>query len=365
MLTTNLKGKKKVLVLMSGGVDSSTAAFILKSRGFDVTGATMILFGDNNNLNEDPNVKDAKMVADFLGVRHVTLDLRTKFKSKVIDYFSKDYIQGRTPNPCVMCNKHIKFGEMLSFAKQNGFDYLASGHYANIFFDENLKEWLVKKAPTNKDQSYVLYNLKQEDLKYILLPLYEFEKTDVRKIAKESGLPVAEKPESQEICFIKGCNYSEFIKNNCNLKPQEGNFIDSKGNVLGKHSGVINYTIGQRSGLGVSFGKPVFVLDINSEKNTVTLGEEKELFSEGLFAKNVNIISKNLLPMGKEKYVHIKIRYNAKESPAKIFVFEDEKKDLKAKITFKESLKSVTKGQSVAFYKDDILLGGGVIESRF
>lgn len=364
-MALDLKEKKKVLVLMSGGVDSSTTALILKNQGFDVTGATMALFGDNNSLAEDPNVKDAKMVADFLKIKHIILDLRKKFKREVIDYFSNEYINGKTPNPCVMCNKHIKFGEMLSFAKKNGFDYLASGHYASIFFYENLKEWLIKKAPINKDQSYVLYNLKQEDLKYILLPLYEFEKTDVRKIAKEQGLPVAEKPESQEICFIKGCKYSDFIKNMCNFELKEGDFIDSKGNVLGKHSGVINYTIGQRSGLGVSFGKPVFVLDINSEKNTVTLGEEKELFSEGLFAKNVNIISKNLLPMGKEKYVHIKIRYNAKESPAKIFVFEDEKKDLKAKITFKESLKSVTKGQSVVFYKDDILLGGGVIESRF
>jgi len=364
MLAPVLKKKKKVLVLMSGGVDSSTAAFILKSRGFDVTGATMVLFGNNNNLGEDSNAKDAKMVADFLGVRHVTLDLRTKFKSKVIDYFSQEYISGRTPNPCVMCNKHIKFGEMLGFAKRNGFDFLASGHYAKIFFDENLKEWLIKKAPTNKDQSYVLYNLKQEDLKYILLPLHNFEKSDVRKIAKEQGLPVAEKPESQEICFIKGCNYSEFIKNKYNFEQKNGYFVDSKGNILGKHAGIINYTIGQRRGLGVSFGRPVFVLDINSEKNTVTLGEEKELFSRGLFAKYVNIISKKLLPIGEEKYAYVKIRYKAKETLAKIFVFEDEK-NLKAKITFKESLKSVTKGQSVVFYKDDILLGGGIIESRF
>ena len=359
------KNNKKVLVLMSGGVDSSTTALILKNRGFDVTGATMVLFGENDNVDEDPNVKDAKMVADFLGIKHIALNLKEKFKNKVIDYFLQEYLNGRTPNPCVRCNKYIKFGEMLNFATKNGFDYLSSGHYANVFFDENLREWLIKKASTSKDQSYVLYNLKQDDLKHIIFPLHSFKKEDVRKIAREHGLPVAEKPESQEICFIKGCNYSEFIKSKCNFKPKKGYFVDSRNNVLGEHDGIINYTIGQRRGFGLSFGKPVFVTNINNEKNTVTLGEEKELFSKGLFAKNVNVISKKLLPLGEEKDAYIKIRYKSKEALAKIFVFEDEKKDLKAKITFEESLKSVTKGQSVVFYKDDILLGGGVIESNF
>ena len=366
MLSFNTNKKiKKVLVLMSGGVDSSTAALILKNEGFDVTGVTMVLFSNSDNLNEDPNVKDAKMVADFLGIEHITLDLKEKFKKDVIDYFSREYVCGRTPNPCVRCNRYIKFGEMLHFTLENGFDYLSSGHYANVFYNENLKEWLIKKAPTRKDQSYVLYNLKQQNLKYILLPLYKFEKSDVRKIAKEHGLPVAEKPESQEICFIRGCNYSEFIKNKYNFEPEEGNFIDSKGKVLGKHKGIINYTIGQRRGFGLSFGKPIYVVNIDREKNTVILGEEKELFSKGLFAKDVNIISKKLLPIQEERNICIKIRYKSKEALAKIFVFEDEKKDLKAKITFEKSLKSVTKGQAVVFYKDDILLGGGTIESSF
>lgn len=361
----NLKGKK-VLVLMSGGVDSSVSALILKKSGCDVTGATMVLSSGDSSVNSDLNVKDAKMVADFLNIKHIALDLRDKFGNDVINYFCNEYMSGKTPNPCVMCNKKIKFGEMLKFAKKNGFDYIASGHYAKVSYDENLCEWTLKKSVQYKDQSYVLYNLKNEELKFILFPIGVLNKTEVRKIARENNLPVSEKPESQDICFIREGDHVDFIKKRCKIKKlKQGHFLDSAQNVLGTHEGIIKYTIGQRRGLGISLGKTIYVTNINSAKNTVTLGEESELFSNGLIASEVNIISKKLLPLNEKINAKIKIRYKSKEIAASILVFKDENSKLTAKVNFEEPVKSVTNGQSAVFYKNDTVLGGGVIKSRF
>ena len=360
--------KNRVLVLMSGGVDSSVTALLLKKRGFDVTGVTMVLFNDDNSkIIENKNVNDAKLVAKILNINHVTLDLRKKFKENVIDYFVDEYLNGRTPNPCVMCNKCIKFGVMFSFAKENGFNYIASGHYAHIFYSKDVEDWILEKSPTKKDQSYVLYNLKQEDLKHILLPLWNMEKSDVRNIAKEYNLPVAQKKGSQEICFIKDNDYTSFIKRRCS-KIKTGNFIDIKGNVLGKHEGIINYTIGQRKGLGITFGKPMYVTNINNLDYTVTLGGKSELSSNGLIAKNVNVISEKLLPLGKYIDVSVKLRYKSSEIDSTLIIKKSNsnKREITCKVTFKEpTFCSVTAGQSVVFYKNNIVLGGGIICSRF
>lgn len=367
-------GENRVLVLMSGGVDSSVTALVLKNKGFDVTGVTMVLYDeeDKSDVLEDKNVKDAKKVAKFLNINHIVLDLREQFKKSVIDYFVSEYLNGRTPNPCVMCNKCIKFGEMLSYCEKNNFNYIATGHYAHVFYDEHIKEWMLGKAKCSKDQSYVLYSLKQENLKNILMLLWNMEKSKVRNIARKYNIPVADKKESQDICFIKNNDYVEFIKNRCRCALRPGYFIDSKNNILGKHNGIFNYTVGQRKGLGASFGKPMYVTDINSVDCTITLGEKTDLLSKGLIADNVNIVSKKLLPLNEKIEINVKIRYKSSEIAGYLAVSENNVNtganlnSLTCKVVFKEpTLCPIAKGQSVVFYKDDIVLGGGVITSRF
>ena len=292
---------KRVMIGMSGGVDSSVAAYLLKKQGYEVIGVTMKLWQDDEEYDLIENdggccsleaVEDARAVADKLGIPFYVLNFKEVFKEKVIDYFIDEYLQGRTPNPCIACNKHIKFDDLYRRAMALGCDYVATGHYAKIEKDEETGRYLLTKSVTDKkDQTYALYNLTQEQLEHTLLPIGDYEKERVREIAKEMGMDVHNKPDSQEICFVKDNDYANYVKRHSNKRIKEGNFVDTKGNVLGKHKGIIYYTIGQRKGLGIAFGKPMFVLDINPKTNEVILGSNDDLFNRELIAKDVNLIT--------------------------------------------------------------------------
>lgn len=341
--------KKKVAIGLSGGVDSSVAAYLLKEQGYDVIGLTLRL------CSEVDVSEDAKKVAEILGIPHYILDLRDDFKENVIDYFVDEYMNGRTPNPCAVCNKKIKFGAMLDKAKELGAEYIATGHYAKI--EEHNGRYIIAAAEDEKkDQTYMLYGLSQEVLKHILMPCGEYSKDEIRKKAKEIGLEVHNKKDSMEICFIPDNNHGEYIKDLTNGEVKRGNFIDKNGKVLGKHKGIINYTIGQRKGLGLALGEPVFVIDILPETNQVVVGKEEEIFKTSLIAKDVNFIPFEKLENSME--VEAKIRYSMSRSKATISSLGNGK----VKVQFENKQRAITKGQCVVFYSKDILIGGGTIE---
>ena len=353
--------KKKVMLGMSGGVDSSVAAYLLKEQGYDVIGVNMMLSNDNTEeekrMTED-SIRDARRVAEKLDIPLHVLDFRREFKEKVIDDFIKEYAQGRTPNPCIVCNKFIKFGLFFDVAEKFGCDYVATGHYARVERDEKTGRLVLKKGESaKKDQTYNLYNIKQEQLERILLPIGNYEKDAVREIAKKIGLDVHNKKDSQEICFIKDNDYVRYLKENSDIKIKTGEFVEADGTVLGKHNGIINYTIGQRKGLGIAFGKPMFVVDINAKKNRVVLGSNEDLFKKELVIKDVNTIPFDFAEVDEFK-VYAKVRYAAKPSLATVTKLSDNT----AKVVFEEAQRAITKGQSLVMYDGDILVGGGIID---
>lgn len=350
---------KKVLLGMSGGVDSSVSALLLKQAGYEVIGVTMHLYeGGCCNLS---STLDAKIVCKKIGIEHVILDYKEEFKNIVIDDFIDEYGHARTPNPCIRCNKYLKFGLMYEKAKELGIDYVATGHYARCEFDENYKQFVLKKAVNiQKDQSYVLYNIKREMLDKVLFPLGNFKcKDDVRKIAKDNDLRVFSKPDSEDICFIPDGNYKRFLEENSNLKPKEGNIVNRKCEVLGKHKGLYNYTIGQRKGLGISYSEPLFVIDFNTLKNEVIVGTQNELYKSEILVKDYNLMLMD--DLNETMNVNVKTRYSSHEAKAEI-----SKKVLNDKeyihVKFKEPQMRITPGQSAVFYVGDIVVGGGIIE---
>jgi len=356
--------KKKVMVGMSGGVDSSVAAALLLKEGYDVIGVTLKLQPDTENGSFSDvtccslaAVEDARRVASKLGIPYYVLNFQDVFESCVIEYFVTEYEKGRTPNPCIACNRYIKFGVLIDKAASMGIDYVATGHYARIEYNKQSNRYLLKKSVTGKkDQTYVLYNLKQYQLQRTLMPVGGYNKDTVRGIAKELGFEVANKPDSQEICFIPDNNYAGFISNKLNKPAARGKFVDINGNVLGEHKGLIHYTVGQRKGLGLSLGKPMYVIKLDTENNTVILGEETDVFSASLVAFDLNWIAIDSLD--KPLRVNVKIRYSANEAEAVITPVEGGK----VRVDFNKPQRAITPGQSVVFYDGDVVVGGGIIE---
>lgn len=346
--------KKKVLLGMSGGVDSSVSAILLQQQGYEVIGCTMELWEKNG---ENKSIEDAKKVCEKSNITHYVLNYKKEFKCNVIDNFINEYKNARTPNPCVECNKNIKFGILLQKAKELECEYVATGHYARIEYSEEYNRYVLKKCKEEKkDQTYFLYSIPKEELKHILFPLQNYSsKQDTRRIARENGLQVSEKKDSQEICFIPDNDYKKFLKENISEKVQKGNITLKTGEILGKHQGLINYTIGQRKGLGISYKEPLYVIDLNKEKNEVIVGTEKDLYSKKLYATNINWLAFDSLNSQIECYA--KVRYRAKEAKAIIC-----KENGEIKVEFEEPQRAITPGQSVVFYdKNGIVLGGGII----
>ena len=342
--------KEKVLVGMSGGVDSSAAALMLKNKGYDVSGITLTLTENDNSRD----IADAKAVCKKLGIAHTVLDLRKEFKEYVISYFINEYKAGGTPNPCIACNKHIKFGAMLDYADKNGFDKIATGHYARVV-EENGRFLLKRGADITKDQSYVLYSLNQHQLSHLLLPLGDVSKAQVREMTDAAGLVSADRPDSQDICFVPDGDYAEFIEKTDGFKSEIGDYVDISGNTLGKHAGVIHYTIGQRKGLGIALGKPQFVIDKNPDTNRVVLGDEKHLFKRQVYTEDNNFIPFEKLTTAMP--VMAKLRYRHKEAPAVIYPHKDG-----IMIEFSEPQRAPSPGQAAVFYYSDVVLGGGIIK---
>jgi tRNA-specific 2-thiouridylase len=342
--------RKKVVVAMSGGVDSTVAAHLLIEAGYEVSGLYMQVY----DTVSDEAEKDFILVCEHLGIPHEVVDLSEVFKQHVVDYFIEAYEKGLTPNPCVACNKYIKFGVLLDMAKERGADYLATGHYAKII--ENDGVYFIERARhDSKDQTYMFYNMNQDILKYLLMPLGQIEsKEKVREIAVSIDAPVAHKGESQEICFVPNDDYIAFLKDE-GVVGKKGKFVDKKGNVVGEHKGAVNFTIGQRKGLGMSFGKPTYVLNIDEEKRHVVLGDNEDLMVNELIATEFNWVS---LPIDESQEYQAKIRYSAIPSPCRI-AFLDEKT---IKVTFEKKQRAITPGQSIVFYQNTRLIGGAIIK---
>lgn len=347
---------KKVLLGMSGGVDSSVSALLLQKQGYEVIGATLELFTKSDNCDTNANV-DERNICALLGIPHYIYNCKEDFKKHVIQDFIDCYANCKTPNPCIECNKYMKFGAMWEKAKELGCNYIATGHYAKIEYSEKYGRWVLKKSNAEKkDQSYVLWNIPKELIEHILFPLSDFhDKEEIRQIARENGLKVAEKPDSEDICFIPDGNYKNFLEKNSNIKQKEGNIVNAKGKILGKHKGLYYYTIGQRKGLGISHKVPLFVIGFNPAKNEVIVGEEKELYKKEIIVTNINLLLVDEIKEPME--VEVKTRYSAKVAKAQIMQNDNE-----LKVTFDEPQRAITPGQSAVFYIGDIVLGGGKIK---
>ena len=346
---------------MSGGVDSSLTAAILLEKGFEVIGITMQLTNEENFYNSDRQccsaneANDARRVADFLEIPHYIVDFHEDFQDKVVNYFIDDYMKGHTPNPCIACNRYIKFGKLFDFIDELGIDYLATGHYARIE-EINGKFYLKKGYDLKKDQSYVLYNIRADQLSRILLPLGEQSKDETRTLAEKLNLPVAHKPDSQEICFVPNDDYKSFLNKNADKNfdaMQPGNIVDVDGNILGQHNGVAFYTIGQRKGLGIAHETPLYVVKLDIANRQVIVGGAYDVFADSLRAVDINWIYPQKFPLK----ATAKIRYGSRVAECIV----NELSDNEIKVTFDKLQRAVTAGQSIVFYDDDIVLGGGII----
>lgn len=359
----------KILVGMSGGVDSSVTALLLKEQGHEVIGAIMSIWSEEKHKrltpsvktnsckdacygpNEKEDIENARKIAEKIGIPFYVFDCSKEYEQIVLDNFKEEYLSGRTPNPCIRCNSLIKFDVLPFLAKKSGleFEKFATGHYARVEFDETYKRFMLKKGINpKKDQSYFLYRLRQDQLASIIMPLGEYEKDKIREIAKNNGLKVYDKPDSQD--FYSG-DYNELLE----VKPQKGNIVDKSGKILGTHEGIWNYTIGQRKGIGIAHTSPLYVIDLNSERNEVIVGEADETFKHSLVAVDLNWVSIEKL----DKEIKATAKVRSAQIPAEVII---KPVGNTVKVDFIYPQKSLTKGQSVVFYQEDLLLGGGIID---
>lgn len=355
---------KKVVVGMSGGVDSSVAAYLLKEQGYDVIGATMQIWQDEDREAVEESggccgqsaVDDARRVAQVLDIPYYVMNFKEEFKCKVMDYFVEEYLIGRTPNPCIACNRYVKWESMLRRSMEIGADYIATGHYARIAQTPDGRYAIRNSVTAKKDQTYALYNLTQEQLKHTLMPVGEYTKEEIRRIAQEAGLPVAHKPDSQEICFIPDHDYAAYIEREAGERvPKPGNFVTRDGQVLGRHLGITHYTVGQRKGLNLAMGHPVFVVEIRPETDEVVIGEEEDVFGDTLYCNHINYMG--MADLLRPREVVAKIRY---AHGGERCVIERVAEDA-IKCTFVKPVRAITPGQAVVFYEDGYVLGGGSI----
>ncbi len=355
---------KKVVVGMSGGVDSSVAAVLLKREGYDVVGVTMQMWQEENPAVTAAQggccgfdaAEDARRVADVLDIPHYVMNFRKEFREKVMDYFVSEYLAGRTPNPCIACNRYVKWESLLRRSMEIGADYIATGHYAGIIRLKNGRYAVRNAVTTKKDQTYALYSLTQEQLAHTLMPVGDYTKEEIRQIAEEAGLPVAHKPDSQEICFIPDNDYAAFIDREAKERvPKPGNFVTTDGQVLGRHLGITHYTVGQRKGLNLAMGRPVFVKEIRPDTNQVVIGEADEVFGGSLVCGHINYMGMEDLKEPREALA--KIRYgHTGEKCVMERIGED-----RIKCVFQKPVRAITPGQAVVFYEDGYVLGGGTI----
>ncbi len=357
--------KGKVLVAMSGGVDSSVAAWLLQKQGYEVIGVTFRLWSGGEEDSECcglDDVNDARMVCHQLGIPHYVLNYKDLFRRQVVEPFIQAYREGRTPNPCILCNRYIKFGEFCRRARELGADYIATGHYARVERSPSGRWELRRGRDLSKDQSYVLYSLTQEELSMLLLPCGDFPKEEIRQMAEVSGLRVAHKPDSQDICFVPGGDYAAFLEEYTGEPLAPGDFLDREGRVLGKHRGSARYTIGQRKGLGISLGRPMFVGAIDPIRNTVTLVEEEgDLLRREVLAEDVNFVSLPREAFSRPVEVLARLRYSQRPAAAEASLLPDGR----LRLLFRDPQRAPTPGQAAVLYQEDRVVCGGTIAAAY